>query len=167
MEHAARRRARAEPRVNVRDLGEGALDFARWFRKSKFDLMAGFFGELERDPATRDPADVERRFLQAIRHAKRVLLARGVVTLLLVLGVVATAAATLARVLVVPTVLTQEVALTLGALDRVAAIAGSLTLVLVVARLLFDRYLDLVETSATFLAMQLATCPRARLGPRP
>ena len=158
--HARRRRSRAEPRFNVRDLGEDALDFARWFRRSKFDLMAGFLGELGRDPAERDRADVERRFLAALRHAKRVLLARIVVTLLLAVGVVATAAATLAKVLWVPAVLTFEVQATLAALDRLAAVAGSATVVLVVARLLFDRYLDMVETSATFLAMQLATCPR-------
>ena len=160
--HAARRPSRAEPRVNVRDLGNGALDFAKWFRKSKFDLMAGFFGELEKDPAQRDRADVERRFLAAIRHAKRVLLARGVVTLLLAIGVVATAGAAVARVLWVPAVLTFEVQATLAALDRLAAVAGSVTVVLVVLRLLFDRYLEMVDTSATFLAMQLATCPAPR-----
>ena len=158
--HARRRRSRAEPRIHVRDLGEGALDFAKWFRKSKFDLMAGFFGELEKAPEQRDVVDLERRFLAAIRHAKRVLLARGLVTFLLAVGVVATAAATLAKVLWVPAVLTYEVGATLAALDRLAAVAGSVTVVLVLARLLFDRYLDMVETSATFLAMQLATCRR-------
>jgi hypothetical protein len=156
----ARRRARAEPRVHFRDLGEGALDFAKWFRKSRFDLMAGFYGELAREPGERDVADVERRFLAAIRHGKRVLLARGVVSVLLVLGVVATAGAAAARVLWVPDALTFEVQATLAALDRLAAIAGSITVVLVALRLLFDRYLELVDTSATFLAMQLASCAR-------
>ena len=165
--HARRRKSRAEPRFHFRDLGEDALDFAKWFRRSKFDLMAGFYGELAKEPGERDMADVERRFLAAIRHAKRVLLARVLVTFLLVVGVVATEAATLAKVLWVPDALTFEVQATLAALDRLAAVAGSVTVVLVVARLLFDRYLDMVETSATFLAMQLATCPRPRLGPRP
>lgn len=158
--HARRRRSRIEPRVFARSLGEDALDFFRWFLKSKFDLMAAFVGELEKDPVERDRADVERRLVQALRHAKRVLLARGIVTFLLAVGALATAGSAIARVLYVPAVLTFEVQATLLVLDRLAAVAGAATVVLVVLRLLFDRYLDMVDTSATFLAMQLATCPR-------
>lgn len=158
METPQARRSNGRLQVNARDLGEGALDFARWFARSKFDLMAGFFGELKRDPATRDAADVERRFLEAVRHAKRVLVARGIVTFLLALGVITTAGTAIVRFLVVPTPLRGDVQTTLWALDRFAAVAASASVLLVGARLLFDRYLDMVETSATFLAMQLASC---------
>lgn len=156
----AERRPHPRLKVNVRGLGEGALDFARWFRSSKFDLMAAFYGELDAPAGTRDVEDLERRFLAALRHGKRVLLARGIVTFVLALGVVATAAAAVARVVWVPSPLEMDVAMTLAALDRFAALSGSVTVVLVLARLLFDRYVALVETSATFLAMQLAACER-------
>jgi hypothetical protein len=139
-----------------RRLGDDALHFARWFTKSKFQLMADFMADLECSPSQRDAEALARRFQAAIRHARRVLLARLAVTILLAAGVIATMGATLAQFLAVP-------AEALGFLDRVAAVSASATVALVVARLGFDRYLGLVETSATFLAMQIAT---TRCAPR-
>lgn len=135
-----------------------ALDFARWFTKSKFDLMAGFMADLARPPAERDAADLARRFKHALRHAKRVLRARLVVTVLLAAGLIATLAAALARFLAIPPDM-------LALVDRAAALSASLTVLLLVARLGFDRYLELIETSATFLAMQLATARYAAREP--
>lgn len=145
-------------RVRVTKLGEDALSFAKWFRTSRFDLMAAFYGELEEDPSLRDRASLEDRFRRALAHGKRVMLARGVVTVLLALGALATAGAALGRILWVPSLLANDVQATLWILDRSAAVAGAATLVLVGLRLAFDRYLDMVTTSATFLAMQLASC---------
>lgn len=140
-------------RGRMEKLGDEALHFARWFRKSKFALMQDFLGEIDCPPADRDAAVIRRRFLAATRHAKRVLVARLVVTVLLAAGVVAAAAASLARVLVVPSV---DVDLWVATLDRAAAVSASASVLLVALRLGFDRYLDLVQTTATFLAIELA-----------
>ena len=146
-----------------RHLGEDALHFGTWFAKNKFALMEGFLGELRDSPAERDPSEIEDRFLRATRHAQRVLVARGVVTFFLALGLVATASATIAGRVWIPTRLAGDVTAWLAVLDGAAAIAASVTLVLLAARLAFDRYLELVETTATFLAIELATCSRPTL----
>ena len=141
-------------------IGESSLRFTRWFLKSKFALMQAFLGELEMPAQARDPSHDRRRFLLAMRHAERALVGRVVVSVLLVFGIVATAAAAVARVLYVPAALTPGVEATLVALDRVAAVSGSLTVLLLALRLAFDRYLERVETTAVFIAMQLASAPR-------
>lgn len=161
--HRARREATAAPakdraRVDLGRLGDEALSFARWFRSSRFDLMGAFYGDLKEDPDLRDRPAIEDRFRRALAHGKRVLRLRLVVTILLAMGAVATASTALARMLWVPTLYVDDVQVALALLDRSAAIAGSATLLLVGLRLLFDRYLDMVTTSATFLAMQLASC---------
>jgi len=134
-------------------LGEEALHFGRWFAQSKYHLMAGFLGELQRPAAERDAARLRDRYCRALTHAQRVHTARGVVTFLLALGVVATASSALADALGVPA--------PTGYLERAAAIAGSISALLIALRLLFDRYLVRVDVAATFLALQLTAASAA------
>lgn len=160
-ELARRREARRSTEGRSRDLGDDALRFARWFTRGKYVLMEDFLGELRKAPEARNEEELEARFARAVAHGKRIQAARSVVTVLLGLGVVAAAFATLARFLYVPDPLAGDVAFTASLLDRVAALSASSAVVLVALRLAFDRYLSLVDVTATFLAMQLATA-RAR-----
>lgn len=146
------------PHDDEHTLGEEALHFTRWFAKSKYRLMAEFLGELVRAPEERDPARLRERFLRALMHAQRVLQVRFGVTFLLALGVVAAAASTLANLL--------DVAAPTGWLERAAAWSASLTVVLVAARLLLDRYLERCDVAATFLAIELAAAPRVKASSR-
>ena len=141
-------------------VGDDALRFMKWYVRGKYVLMGGFLGELDDPPEERDAEAVRKRFCEAIRHGRRVQAARTVVTVLLTLGVVTTAFATIANVLFVPPPLEGDVAAAKTVLERVAAWSATGAVVLVVLRLAFDRYLALVDTSATFLEMQLATTPR-------
>src|SRR5438067_8300706 len=156
--YRGRRRSRREGDEPDRfhRIGDEALHFGRWFAKSKFALMQGFLGELE--SCERDADELRGRFVAATRHAKRVLVARSVVTVLLALGVVATASASVAALWWVPQFVAGDVAAWAAVVRRVAAIAGSLSVLLLVARLAFDRYLELVDTTATFLAIEMAAC---------
>lgn len=129
---------------------ESPRAFLRWFVRDEFALRRSFVHELRRARESRDPALIERRLDHALRHAKQALVARTVVTALLSLGVVSTVLSTLAGVVWQPPGLTTLV-------DRVAAVAGSATVVLVVARLAVDRYLNLVAVTADYLAMMLAS----------
>ena len=138
----------------ARRLGNDALRFARWFFRSKYALMAGFLGELEQTPEARDERDLRQRYCRALRHAMRVQRARAVVTVLLAMGVLTASSAAVLDALAGPEgrALVQDV----------AAWSASISVLLVGLRLAFDRYLGLVDVSATFLAMQLATArPRA------
>ena len=158
-EPAASRRHHTAGRARAwapRHLGEDALQFGRWFFKSKFALMQSFLGELRDDPGERDEREIEDRFVRATRHAQRVQTARAVVTVLLALGVVATAVASFAKSVAVPALFAGDVAFWTTLVARVAQIAGSVSVLLLLARLAFDRYLGQVETTATFLAMQIA-----------
>ena len=127
--------------------GEEVLHFTTWLLRSKYRLMGEFLGDLQADPSARDATILRARFCRALQHAERVQRARGVVTLLLALGVLTTAATTVANALGVDA--------PLGALEQAAAIAGSATLLLVALRLLFDRYLERVDVAAMFLGMQM------------
>lgn len=141
-------------------LGEEAMHFTRWFLQSKYALMAGFLGELRRAPDERDAARIQERFCRALRHAERTNRARGVVTLLLALGVVATGATSVANLVDAPELVEGDVAATATLLERAAAVAASASILLVAMRLLLDRYLERIDVAATFLAMQLATTVR-------
>lgn len=154
MEHSHR----VERAHRTRDDGE--IRFLSWYLRSRFDLMERFLEDLE---APTTPLDVLRaRFLRTVQHAKRVLVARGVVTFLLALGVVATAAAAVVEVVWVPETFEPGVVATSAFLAKAAAIAGSASLVLLLLRLAFDRYLGLVDVCATFLGMQIAVASTAR-----
>lgn len=137
------------PTDDEHTLGEEALHFTKWFTRSKYHLMRRFLGELRRAPETRDAGTLELRYRRALTHALRVQRARTVVTFLLALGVIAAAASAVANVL--------DVALPTGFLERAAAFSASVSVALVAVRLLLDRYLERVDVSATFLAIQLAT----------
>lgn len=141
-------------------VGDDALRFMKWYVGGKYALMAGFLGELDDPPELRDGKALRDRFCQAVQHGRRVAIARTLVTALLALGVVTTAAATLTTVFFLPSAFEGDVAAVRASVDRLAAWSASFSVVLVALRLAFDRYLDLVDTSAHFLAMQLATTPR-------
>lgn len=134
--------------------------FFAWYFRSRFDLMERFLEDLERPTAPL--AVLRRRFLHTVHHAKRVLVARGVVTLLLALGVVAAVAAGVAEAVWVPDTFEPGVVATSAWLARLAAITGSASVVLLGLRLAFDRYLHLVDTCATFLGMQIAASTQRR-----
>lgn len=147
MEHGhVRAYARREETDDIR--------FLDWYLQSRFHLMERFLEDFEHP--TTPVVVLKRRFLRAIRHAKRVLAARGVVTVLLALGVLATAAAGVAEAVWVPDPFEPGVAATSTLLARLAAVAGSASLLLLLSRLALDRYLELIDTCATFLGMQLA-----------
>ena len=154
--HADRRDARRSPTPFVREpghtLGDEALEFTSWFAKSKYHLMGGFLGELAM-PA-KDLETLRDRYCRALTHALRVQRARSVVTFLLALGVVATAATSIANLLDVPA--------PLGLLERAAAISASVAVALIVLRLLFDRYLERCDVTLTFLAIQLGVAAGRR-----
>ncbi|HUR68729.1 MAG TPA: hypothetical protein VM370_05735 [Candidatus Thermoplasmatota archaeon] len=147
--HRARRRhAAPSHRADEHRIGEEALHFTRWFARSKYHLMGEFLGDLVRAPEERNAERLKARYCRALEHAQRVLTARGVVTFLLALGAIATAGTAIAN------------ALHLGDIvARAAAISASATVALVALRLLFDRYLQRVDVTVTFLAIELATAP--------
>jgi len=144
----------------VRRLGGDALRFTRWFLRSKYRLMAGFLGELESPPEARDEAALRRRFCQAVTHAVRVQRLRSFVTALLALGVVTAAFATVVSIVSLPPALAGDAAAAHALLSRVAAWSASASVLLVALRLGFDRYLGLVDVSATFLAIEIASARR-------
>lgn len=140
-------------------MGASHVGSARWFFQSKYKLMGRFLAELERDPSARDAEELRDRYERALRHGLRVQVARAVVTALLAFGVVATVAAMVLNLLRLPEALGGNVE---TALDRVAAYATSGAAVLLALRLALDRYLERVDVSATFLAMQIAASGRGR-----
>jgi hypothetical protein len=150
-------------RYHDEPLGDEAVRFATWFAKSKFQLMESFLGELDRRPAERDRAALRERFLHACKHGQQVLIVQGVVTALLAFGVVVTASsAALDRLQTInDNLLPGLFHLPLGELRTllvsIQAIAGSATLILILARFAVARYLALVEVSATYLGMQIAS----------
>lgn len=148
-----------------RELGEGALKFARWYTRSKFALMRDFLDDLETPRDSRDLPTLRSRFLRALRHAERVLWARLAVTLLLAASVLATVISAVLGVLWVPTLLANDIEATRLLLTSVSAFAGSASVLLLVLRLAFDRYLELVDTSATFLAIEIAVSRAGRPPP--
>jgi predicted anti-sigma-YlaC factor YlaD len=149
----------------VRRLGNDALRFARWFFRSKYQLMAGFLGELESAPEARDEGALRERFCRAVTHAVRVQRLRSVVTALLALGVVTAAFAAVVEVVSLPASWAGDVAATRALLASVAAWSASASAVLVALRLAFDRYLGLVDVSATFLAIEIASSNAGRAAP--
>lgn len=134
----------------------GLLGFFRWFFRSRFHHMEEYLDELTRDPSEIDAASVRARFLRATRHGQRVLAARLSVTILLTAGILTTTIASVANAVDVPEALQGDVDRARDLLERVAAIAGSFTILLLALRLAFDRYLRLLETRALLLATQLS-----------
>lgn len=134
-------------------LGDEALEFTRWFAKSKYHLMGAFLGELT-DPAPRDAAVLRGRYCKAVTHAHRLHQVRGIVTSVLALGVVAAAGTSVASAL--------NADATIGLIERAAAISASLSVVLVAVRLMLDRYLERCDVAATFLAIELSVASARR-----
>lgn len=125
------------------------MHFGKWFAQSKYRLMGRFLGELVEAPQEREMEELRERYGRALTHGQRVHRMRGVVTVLLAIGAGTAAGSAIAD------------ALLLGdLLAGVAAIAGSLTVGLLLLRLAFDRYLERVDVTATFLAIQLARVAR-------
>lgn len=155
-EHADRReRRRNAPTPFFREpgnsLGDEALEFTRWFAKSKYALMGAFLGELM-DPSPHDMKLLRKRYCRAVTHANRYHQVRGVVTFLLAIGVLAAAATGIMNAL--------DVEGPVGLLDSAVAASTSLSVLLVAVRLLLDRYLERCDVAATFLAIQLAANAR-------
>lgn len=150
--------SRVEPEDEPRG---GILGFVKWYAQNRFHHMEQYLPELEQEPSQVDAKRVRERFLKATRHAKRVMVARLVVTALLALGIVATAVAAVANAVAVPAALSTDVDRLRDWLARAAAVSGSATLLLLLLRLAFDRYLRLIETSALLLAMQLSAARAA------
>lgn len=138
----------------------GIVGFARWFARNRFHHMEDYLDELEQDPATIDAGEVRARFLRATVHGQRVLAARLVVTVLLALGVITTATASIANAIDVPEAFQGDVEVARDLFARIAGYAGSATVLLLALRLGFDRYLRLIETTAMLLAMQLSAARR-------
>lgn len=124
---------------------------AGWFARNRFALREGYVHENGQAAASRD--DLEARFARATRQAQRWMLARLVVTILLGLGVAATAAALLFAY--VPALETYAGG-ALDALRTLAALAASLSAALVVARLVILRALVRYDVATTFLGGRLA-----------
>jgi hypothetical protein len=143
-------------------VGEEALHFTRWFMQSKYKLMGEFLGELQSASEERDPEALRGRYCRALQHAQRVQRARGIVTVLLALGVLATAASAVANLLDVG----DGAASTTAFLERAAALSASIAVALVALRLALDRYLERVDIVATFLAIQLSCAAVLRASPR-
>lgn len=129
---------------------------------SRFDLMDRFVEEFAVPPPRRDRAALERRWARLVERGNRALQFRLIVTLLLGFSVVATAVAGLMD-------LSQALGTAgnpqaraavqglLGVLGVVQAVAGSAAVVLLVARLALDRYVDSATAAAAMLAAQLAS----------
>jgi hypothetical protein len=157
--HATRRHVVPGPLTLNDDhsIGEEALHFTKWFAQSKYRLMGEFLGELQSTREERDPEVLRARYCRSLQHAQRVQRARGVVTVLLALGVIATAAAAVANLLDL-----GEAGGATAFLERAAAISASVAVALVALRLAFDRYLERVDVVATFLAIQLSCAASLR-----
>lgn len=158
MTHANHRLPRGP--ASRKHIREESLHFARWFASSRYRLMAEFLTELE-EPASERATDALRdRYCRALAHGQRVMRARAFVTALLALGVIATAVTAVMRLVALPGAIEADVAATQDLLDRLAAYSASAAVLLVGLRMAFDRYLERVDVTATFLAIQLATCER-------
>lgn len=131
-----------------RSTGEEILHFWRWLFVSKYHLISRFLGDLKSTPSAGRVDELDERLRRALRHGERVYQARSVVNLLLALGVVTAAAGAIAD--------TSGLEAPFGLLERVAALAASVSLALIVLRLAFGRYLERVDVAATFLAMLIA-----------
>jgi hypothetical protein len=151
------------------DIGDEAMRFAKWFVRDRFSLMEGFLGELDRDPRERDVVALRRRFLESVAYARKVLVVRAVVTVLLASSVVVTASSVVLERLAgandaIPALFRIPVAELQALLLLIEGIAASAALLLLVARLAADRYLELIHVTASFTAMQIASGPRAWSG---
>lgn len=120
-----------------------------WFFRNRYDLLEALVAEAER--AAAPPGERRARFLAATRHAKRVLLARLVVTVLLALGAITTVASAVLAYLARLGVDTRTEAAD-ALLETTAAWAGSSALVFLALRLLLDRALVRYDVVASFLA---------------
>ncbi len=122
---------------------------------NKFALIGRHLEELD-TPATPGIARAKRRRLErTLRHAQSVLALRLVITVFLVLAAGSAAfTAFIGYLDVIP-----------GAVDvvtRLIAYTAGSTLVLLLARFVCDRYLDIVHTMATLLAIEIAAAGAAK-----
>lgn len=127
-----------------------------WFVKNRYVLWEGLVEEAQHE--REDPVARQARFDAALKHAKRVLVARLVVTILLAFGVIASVASALIAVATVPGF--EEGA---AAADRlfelVAAYAGSASVALLAVRFALERALTRYDVVASFLAPRLTRVP--------
>lgn len=131
----------------------------------RFELMGRFTAEFEAPPRERDGAALRARWAQALRIGARASRWRLVVTILLGFSVVAAGVASaldIAQGLGTAGDPAARAAVQglVGLLAVVQALAGSAAVLLLVARLLLDRYIDAATTAANMLAAQLASTAR-------
>lgn len=139
---------RADAPVEVPPLSQPA-SFAKFLAQNDFALMEAFLPDLARRAAPERAQALAPAFRGTVKRAKRALRWRLAVTVLLVLAGGSTAlSAALALVDFLP-----------GAallVQRVATVAASMTLLLVVARLALSYYLNRLRLHLTMVAVLLA-----------
>lgn len=126
-----------------------AAYFLGWFWRNRFALIESFLPALDHAPTDDERALLRKRFDAATDHAERVLGVRLVVTILLVLAGGSTIVSSALRYL-------DWLPGAADAVTRVAAVASTVTVLLLVARLALDRHLQRVEIFVTYVAMQIA-----------
>lgn len=117
-----------------------------WVAKNRFTLLEAYAEDAEKGL---EPDDAKVRLDEAVRQAKRWMVARAVVTVLLALGAVTAALSTVAAT--VPTV-GDYVAFMRDVLAPVAAVAASLSAALLVARFVIQRIIRRYDVGTMFLA---------------
>ncbi len=142
------------------DAADAADDFDTspgvWRRllQNKFRIMENHLDVLEKPVSLREAQAIRLRLERVLRHAGRALVVRAILTTLLVLAAGSTAiSAALSYLSPIP-----------GAVDfvqLVAAYAAAFTIVLLAARILADRYLDIVQTITFMLSIEVAAAHAA------
>lgn len=123
-----------------------------WFVRNRFQLWEALAAETRERPAT--AASCQRRFARALRQAQRLLVVRLVVTVLLALGLVASvASAVLAAT--TPAFLAAQADAFERLLTRAAALATSVSALLLVLRLLLERALSRYDVVVAFFAPRI------------
>lgn len=130
----------------------------------RFELMARYTTEFEIPAGARDGAALRQRWVDVLADGHRAMRWRLAVTILLGFSLIATAVASaldIAQGLGTAGDANARAAIQgfVGLLALVQAFAGSAAVLLLVARLLLDRYVDAATTAATMLAAQLAAGP--------
>lgn len=123
--------------------------FLKWFTTNKFALMESFLQQLDHAPTRADRRVLKRRYERAAKHAKRAMIVRLVVTVLVLVSLGSSLVTVVVDALEVLPGAT-------GVVNRVKAVATSLGALLIVARFALDRHLARVEIYLLFMGMQIA-----------
>lgn len=130
--------------------------FLKWFLLNRYAFLEHLVDRLHHVTPETDQEALERRTYRAIRHGKRMLVVRLVVTVLLLLAGGSAFVSTLVAYLHVVPGAEQAV-------QRVTTVAASAVLLLIILRFAIERHLDRVTTYVTFMSMRIATAPHHAL----